>query len=138
MLGTQRHSSRGCRAEGSRVDSCLQRHQIDADQARKQNHVLLRLAGVPVQDWPKTQVCENWAVLHEELERQFKYDLGDGLFATLGSSVSNKLGYDRPSKVLKNVQGASLFVIEVYSQGQKLETFERIVRAITQMHDKLS
>ncbi|MGB3477567.1 MAG: AAA family ATPase, partial [bacterium] len=46
-------------------------------EAKKRNYRYLRLAGVPTEDFPSTQVNETWAVFHKNLEGVFKETLGD-------------------------------------------------------------
>lgn len=102
-------------------------------ETKERNHCYLRLAGVATEDFPETAVGETWAVLKEDIEEQIKTDIGEEMFFSSRDKVAAQLGYPEPSKALKNVEGAACFVEDVYSEGKRLITLERVVEAVTKL-----
>lgn len=98
----------------------------------KSNEILLRLANVDVVEFPVTQVHETWAVFNDKLETELKV-IGEDLFDRIRSNIADELGYGQPSKVLKNPQGAAMFIQRIYEQGQKLPVLEGIVESVTNL-----
>lgn len=99
----------------------------------KRNKRYLKLAGSPEEDFPATQVNERWACFEDEIETYLKIELGETTFNTLRDETADELGYDKPSNVLKNLDGSERFIQKVYSQGKKLLRLEEIVEQITKL-----
>ncbi|MGH2567371.1 MAG: ATP-dependent nuclease, partial [Bacteroidota bacterium] len=95
------------------------------------NHLFLRLADVPTEDFPLTKVYDTWAVFNDELESELKLALGDVEFNRLRQTVADQLGYTQPSVVLKNPEGVSQFIRSIYSNGHRIPILEDIVARIT-------
>jgi predicted ATP-dependent endonuclease of OLD family len=99
------------------------------------NRLLLRLAGVPAEDFPSTNAFDTWAVLNDELEFELKLALGDAEFLRVRQIVADQLAYSQPSTVLKNSEGVSYFIREVYSNERRIPILEEIVTRITALRD---
>jgi hypothetical protein len=95
------------------------------------NHLLLRLAGVPTEDFPKTTAFNSWAVFNDQLETEIKFDVGNVEFDRIRQEIGDQLGYDQPSAVLKNPEGVAKFVRLVYANGSRIPILEDIVARIT-------
>jgi hypothetical protein len=97
------------------------------------NRKFLRLGGASEEDFPETQVHENWAVFKDNIENDIKESLGESKFNAIREKISSELGLDQ-KQVLKNVEAASLFTKYAYNEGNKFSTLEKIVDNITQLH----
>ena len=99
------------------------------------NHLFLRLAGIPVEDFPLTGIYDTWAVFNDELESEFKLALGEVQFNRLRQTVADQLGYTQPSVVLKNPEGVSQFIRSTYSNGHRIPILEDIVDRISALRN---
>jgi len=99
----------------------------------KRNKRYLKLAGAKEEDFPPTQVNETWACFEDEMETYLEIELGEDIFNTLRDETADELGYDKPSNVLKNLDGSERFIQKVYSQGKSLPQLEKIVDQITKL-----
>lgn len=97
------------------------------------NHMYLRLCGVKEEDFPKTQVNETWAVFNDSIESCIEESLGEIKFTALREKVALELGLEQ-DRVLKNIEGSSLFIRYAYQEGNKISTLEKIVEKITALH----
>lgn len=100
------------------------------DDAIKSNAILLRLAEAKVEDFPSTQVADKWAVFNDNLEQELKA-VDEKVYLSVCDSVAGELGYDKPSAVLKNPEGASRVVKRMYELGKKIPVLEQIVERIS-------
>jgi len=105
------------------------------EDAKSRNRRYLRLADVPIEDSPETQVHETWAVFKENLEGILKETLGNETFQTIQKEVASELGYDNPERVSKNIEGAARFIELVYDKGYQIPTLEKIVEKCTQLRN---
>ena len=115
------------------ADSHLVGKKEAEEEAKNRNHRYLRLASVPIEDFPKTQVHETWAVFNDNLEGIFKETLGNETFQSIREEVASKLGYDKPSHVNKNIEGATRFIELVYEKGHNIATLEKVIEKATQL-----
>lgn len=99
----------------------------------KRNKRYLKLAGAKEEDFPPTQVNEAWACFEDEIETYLKIELGEDIFNTLRDETAKELGYDKPSNVLKNLDGSERFIQKVYSQHKSLPVLEEIINQITKL-----
>jgi predicted ATP-dependent endonuclease of OLD family len=99
------------------------------------NHLFLRLAQVPPEDFPATRALDTWAVFNNELESEFKLALGDDQFDRVCQTVADQLGYTQPHLVLKNPEGVSQFIRSTYSRGNRFPVLEGIVARITALRN---
>jgi energy-coupling factor transporter ATP-binding protein EcfA2 len=104
--------------------------------AIRTNHLLLRLAGSSSIDFPPSGVFETWAVFNDKLEKELEFAVGKEKFDAIRSQVVDCLGYNDSSDVLKNSDGAALFVKQVYKSGGNIPVLEDIVDKITNMRKK--
>jgi hypothetical protein len=49
------------------------------------------------------------------------------------AETAKELGYDKPSNVLKNLDGSERFIQKVYFQGKSLPVLEEIINQITKL-----
>jgi len=106
------------------------------DDAIRANHLLLRLSGITPIDFPPSGVFETWSVFNDKIEKEFEIALGKEKFNTIRSEVEDCLGYNDSSDVLKNSDGAALFVKQVYKSGSSIPILEDIVDKITNLRRK--
>ncbi len=99
----------------------------------KRNRRYLKLAGAKEEDFPPTQVNETWACFEDEIESYLISELGEDVFNSIRGETAKELGYDRPSNVLKNLDGSERFIQKVYTQGKSLSQLEKIVEQITKL-----
>jgi predicted ATP-dependent endonuclease of OLD family len=90
----------------------------------KRNKRYLKLAGAKEEDFLPTQVHETWACFEDEIESYLKSELGEDAFNSTREEITKELGYDKPSNVLKNLDGSERFIQKVYSQGKSLPVLE--------------
>jgi len=103
--------------------------------ARNRNHRYLRLASVPIEDFPDTQVHKTWAVFKDTLEGILKKELGDKTFLLIQEEVASELGYDEMNRVNKNIEGAARFIELIYKEGYRIPTLEEIIEKITRLRN---
>jgi len=108
----------------------------DRKAAIRTNHLLLRLAGNDSLDFPATGVFETWAVFNDKLETELELATGNATFDVIRSQIAELLGYSQPSAVLKNSDGAALFVKQVYQNGGRIPVLEDIIEKITGLREK--
>lgn len=106
------------------------------DIAIRTNHLLLRLAGITPLDFPPSGVFETWSVFNDKIEKEFEIAVGKEKFDTIRSEVADCLGYNDSSDVLKNSDGAALFVKHVYKSGSNIAILDDIVDKITNLRRK--
>lgn len=102
--------------------------------AKNRNHRYLRLAGVSINDFPDTKISEHWTVFKENLEGIFKEALGSDVFLQIQTEIASELGYDDPSRVSKNIEGAACLIERIYEKKKRIPILEQIVEKVTQLH----
>jgi len=102
-------------------------------EVKKYNHCYLRLANVDLEDFPETRISKNWAVFENNIENTIKEDLGEADFVKIRDAVAAELGYQEPSRALKNVEGSAHFISVAYGNGKRLPTLENIINAVTDL-----
>jgi predicted ATP-dependent endonuclease of OLD family len=107
--------------------------KLEEKETVKRNKRYLNLAAAKVDNFPSTQVHETWACFEDEMESYLKSHLGDDTFLSLRDETAKELGYDRPSSVLKNLDGSERFIQKVYSQDKSLPVLEEIINQITKL-----
>lgn len=105
----------------------------DSSKTIKKNRRYLRLAGVSEEDFPATNVSETWACFEDEIDSYLKSELTEDVFNSLRDEIAKELGYDKPSNILKNIDGAERFIRRVYSRGKNLPLLEDMVNQITKL-----
>jgi len=99
----------------------------------KRNKRYLKLAGAKEEDFPPTQVHETWACFEDEIESYLKSELGEDVFNSIREGTAKELGYDKPSNVLKNLDGSERFIQKAYSMGKSFPVLEEIINQITKL-----
>lgn len=100
------------------------------EDSKKSNAILLTLAGTQVEDFPATQVADQWAVFNDNLEQELR-KIDEKIYLSACDSVANELGYHKPSLILKNPEGASRIIKLMYEQGKSIPVLEEIVNRIS-------
>jgi hypothetical protein len=95
------------------------------------NKLYCRLAGIPIQDFLKTQVNPTWAVFEHDIETEIQTAVGTEYFMNQREIIAQDLGYAEPSKVLKNPEAAGRLIRAAYKDGKPIAVLEKIVDAIT-------
>jgi len=117
------------------ADSHLKGKGKKEKDARNRNHRYLRLASVPIEDFPDTQVHKTWAVFKDTLEGILKKELGDKTFLFIQKEVASELGYDEMNRVNKNIEGAARFIELIYKKRYRIPTLEEIIEKITRLRN---
>ncbi|MFZ5907299.1 MAG: ATP-dependent nuclease [Nitrospirota bacterium] len=97
------------------------------------NKRYLKLAGAKEEEFPSTQVHETWSCFEDEIESYLKSELEEPVFNPIREETARELGYDKPSNVLKNLDGSEKFIQKVYSLGKALPVLEDIITQITKL-----
>ncbi|MFX0087768.1 MAG: ATP-dependent endonuclease [Candidatus Hodarchaeota archaeon] len=100
------------------------------------NGRLLLLAGQEKQDFPLTQINDSWAVFYENLEAEIKTSIPEEMFNNIRTEVASQLGYNQPSRVMKNIDGASQLINAIYEKGENCDILEELVRKIDSFHSE--
>jgi len=107
--------------------------------ARKEKETITRnrrhlcLAGAELEDFPKTQVHENWAVFNDNLECELRGAIGEENYITIRGKVADELGYPEPDAVMKNVDGAAKFMEYAYGKGLRVPILEDIIVKVSDL-----
>lgn len=117
------------------ADSHLKGKGEKEEDARNRNHRYLRLASVPIEDFPDTQVHKTWAVFKDTLEGILKKELGDKTFLFIQKEVASELGYDEMNRVNKNIEGAARFIELIYEKRYRIPTLEEIIEKTTRLRN---
>ena len=99
------------------------------------NHRYLRLAGIPIEDFPETQIHDTWAVFKDDLEEIFKESIGNEVYNLILEEVASELGYENRDRACKNLEGASRFIELVYDKAHRIKPLEKVVQMITKLRD---
>jgi len=117
------------------ADSHLKGKGEKEKDARNRNHRYLRLASVPIEDFPDTQVHKTWAVFKDTLEGILKKELGDKTFLFIQKEIASELGYEEMNRVNKNIEGAARFIELIYEKRYRIPTLEEIIEKITRLRN---
>lgn len=115
------------------ADSSLSEDKIE--NTKKINKRLLRLGGIEPVELPTTQVTDKFTVFGDKFETEIINALTEEIYNEVRTQIANRLGYDKPSKVLKSFDGTRFFIEEVYNKGLKIEILEKIVLKITELYN---
>lgn len=100
----------------------------------EKNRRCLRLAGVAeAADFPPTTIQETWACFEDRIESYCERELGPEGFHQYRGAAAEELGYEEPSDVLKNFEGACSFVTKIYEGGKRLTMLEEIANRVTSL-----
>ena len=95
------------------------------------NHLLQRLAGAAVVDFPNTQVNKDWAVFGDDVEMEIKAAVGEAYYQEVRALIADDLGYSESSKALKNPEAAARLIRSIYEAGHRVPVLEEIVDAVS-------
>jgi len=113
-------------------DSC--RGTADAPNTSRANRLLLRLGGAEPEDFPKTCVGPDWAVLADKLESELRDAFkSEQEWDTATNAVRDDLCFPSVKKMLKNPDGVAALVRHLYTGGGSLPVFEEIALKITEL-----
>jgi len=94
------------------------------------NHVMLRLAGQPITDWPPTQVGTSHACFESTLESVIQQEIGEKLFDEALSECQKTFGFPKKKHALKNPLIIAAIIEEAKKQGKTCPVLEQIVKSI--------
>ncbi len=103
----------------------------ESNSAQK-NLTYSKLAGVAPSKFPETQVQKNFAIFQFNIEKELELALKDKFHEICGEIVA-QLGYDQPSQILKNPEGAATFIQKTYGQGLSIPILEKLINNITEL-----
>jgi putative ATP-dependent endonuclease of OLD family len=98
----------------------------ERDSADRNRRYML-LAGVPPEEFPATRVERDWATFEDRIETTIRAEIGEERFIEARKVAAEEASLDAESSVLKNHDGATLFLDHVYSKGVRVPVLERIV-----------
>lgn len=99
------------------------------------NRRYLCLAKTTEEDFPCTQVNTDWAVFGDTLESELRAAVGQEKYNTIRDTVASELGYPEPDMVMKNVDGAAMFMERVYEAGIRIPVLENIILKVTDLRN---
>ncbi|MCK4543740.1 MAG: ATP-dependent endonuclease [Spirochaetales bacterium] len=115
------------------ADSHLIGKRKKEEDAKNRNHRYLRLADVPIEDFPDTQVHETWAVFNKNLEGIFKETLSSDTYQAIREEVASELGYDESERVSKNIEGTARLIEVISEKKYQIPILEKIIEKVTQL-----
>lgn len=104
------------------------------DEARIRNNRYLRMAGVPVTDFPETSINYNWAVFQKNIEAEIEQSISSATYQSIRDKVAGELGYDDPKAASKNIEVAARIIEEIYKTGKKVEIMEKLVEKVSALN----
>lgn len=112
-------------------DASRRGNRDEADAVRP-NRLLLRLAGVPPEDFPTTRIEDGWAVFENRLEAEPQAGCADpSEWEVVTEAVRDELGFDSVKQALKNPDRAAAVTRELYQRGRSLPNLEAIAKRVT-------
>jgi putative ATP-dependent endonuclease of OLD family len=112
-------------------DASHRGNRDEADAVRS-NRLLLRLAGVPPEDFPTTRIEGGWAVFEDRLEAELRAGCADpSEWKAVREAVRDELGFDSVKQALKNPDGAAAVTRELYQRGRTLPNLEAVAKRVT-------
>jgi putative ATP-dependent endonuclease of OLD family len=95
--------------------------------AKRINHILLRLFGQPTEDWPE-KVTGQFTCFKQNLTETLRSELGENLFDSTLETLRSRLYLDRDA--VKNPQVIQEIIKEAQKQGKSSKTLEKIISKI--------
>lgn len=115
------------------ADSSLTKEALE--NTKKTNKILTRLGGIEPTEHTQTNITNKFTVFEDKLETEIKISIDETNYNEIRNNIALILGYDKPSKVLKNYEGMRLFIEDVYKKGLKIDILEKIVLKITELYN---
>jgi len=110
-------------------------HDLDSKADPKENHRLLRLARLPLTDWPE-HVTSTSACFKQELETTMRDEIGDDLFCKLVDECKQQFGMTKRKDAIKNPALLTQVLVQAKTNQKTSQTLEGIVSAIVEMRSK--
>jgi hypothetical protein len=82
-------------------------------------------------DYVRAQLHDNVAVFYASLENEMKLAVREDSFPQIRQEVAMALGYQEPSKALKNLEGTTLFIKRAYERNLSIPVLEDIAEKVT-------
>lgn len=95
--------------------------------AKRINHILLRLLGQPTEDWPE-KVTGQFTCFKQNLTETLRSELGETFFDNNLESLRSRLYLGKDA--IKNPQVIQEIIDEAYKQGKSSKTLENIISQI--------
>jgi putative ATP-dependent endonuclease of OLD family len=111
--------------------SCREKPSRAETAARNRRY--LRLAGKAPLDFPETIVERNWAVFGDKIETTIADEIGHDVYLEARRTAADAAGLASESDLLKNLDGACLFLETIYGNGLKITTLDSIVDRVDQL-----
>lgn len=103
--------------------------------AKRINHILLRLFGQPTEDWPE-KVTGQFTCFKQNLTETLRSELGEDLFDSTLETLRSRLYLG--SDAVKNPQVIQEIIKEAQKQGKSSKTLEKIISQIVTLRLKTS
>ncbi len=100
------------------------------DTAIRRNRIYLRLARAAIEDFPRTDVKDKWAVFGDNIEALLREELGQEAYENTGRAVCSDLGYEEVRRALKSPVGMEEMIRGAYRPGG-IPTLEKIVGRVS-------
>ena len=103
------------------------------DAKSSENHTMLRLVDESVEDFPQTQVKQNFACFEINLETTIKNEIGSSEFDNLLELSQSLFGFPRKNQALKNPFIISDVLSKAKANGHISASLEEIVNQIVKL-----
>lgn len=102
----------------------------DKEADPQQNHMMLRLTGQEVLDWPSTRICNDSACFQSVLEDTLREEIGTEIFDRALAASQLERGISKRKHAIKNPVIIADVIREAAKLGRTSKTLEQIVSAI--------
>jgi putative ATP-dependent endonuclease of the OLD family len=110
-------------------------HDLDSKADPKENHRLLRLAKLPLTDWPE-HVRATSACFRQKLETTMRDEIGDDLFCKLVDECKQQFGMTKRKDAIKNPALLTQVLVRAKQNQKTSRTLEGIISAIVKMRTR--
>lgn len=110
-------------------------HDLDSKADPNENHRLLRLVGMDVEDWPE-HVNEKSACFKQKLETTMRCEIGDDLFDRLVDECKQQFGMTKRKDAIKNPALLTQVLTRAKEQNKTSATLEKLVSSVVEMRSK--
>jgi putative ATP-dependent endonuclease of the OLD family len=102
----------------------------DKDADPQQNHMMLRLTGQELTDWPSTCICRESARFESALEDTLREEIGVDVFEKVLAASQLERGIPKRKHAIKNPVIIADIISEAAKLGKTSKTLEQIVTSI--------
>lgn len=103
----------------------------------RENHILLRLAGHSVSDWP-SGVYDGFTCFENKLEDTVRNEMGHALYDTILREVQDEFGYNIRQDAIKNPYAFQQILTRARTHGCGCDTLDASVEAIVRIKSGLN